>query len=57
MSKGFANQKNERWVSNEGDGGGKLPLVAARVGPGAPVGVRGQAEPLQPPLGVLKSDV
>ena len=48
-------QEDERRVSDQRDGGRQLPLVPARVGSGAAVRVRGQAQALQAPLGVLET--
>ena len=50
-------QENNGGVADEGDGGGELPLVAARVGAGAPVGVRQQAQLLQAPVGNLQGQI
>ena len=49
-------QEDEGRVSDERDGGRQLPLDPARVGSGAAVRVRGQAQALQAPLGVLETN-
>ena len=50
----MTHHKDQRWVSNECDGGGEFALVASAVRPRQLVSILGQSQLAQRPLNHLK---